>query len=250
MEIDTHSWVLWVGVIAAALHVMEEHAEGWTAWANETLGPRFGVTFTETNFFLTNTALIFIALAGAAIGWWAPALSLAVPALFVINAVFFHMVPSARDERLTPGTLSAVFIYLPVAAWMFWAAGTDGHLGFGTVFLAFLIGAAIMAYPLLVLVLEQRIGWEAQTAAAATSGTRESRPEEPTFEETPPEQVEDQIEAQPAESDDGTATAVLVSDPETTEPRTEPGSAHPQVEPETAEHESPPEDETTELRRD
>lgn len=240
MEFDTHSWVLWVGVIAAALHVMEEHAEGWTAWANETLGPRFGVTFTETNFFLTNTALIFIALAGAAIGWWAPAVSLAVPALFVINAVFFHMVPSARDERLTPGTLSAVFIYLPVAAWMFWAAGTDGHLGFGTVVLAFLIGAAIMAYPLVVLMLEQRIGWEAQTTAATAA--EGSRAAEPKFEETPPEQVEEQIEElPPASKDEGTATTVLVSDPEL------PGEESTRVDPSP---EAPGEDETTELRRD
>ena len=56
-----------------------------------------------------------MALAGAAIGWWAPAVSLAIPAFFVLNAVFVHMMPSARDERLTQGTISAVVIYLPVS---------------------------------------------------------------------------------------------------------------------------------------
>ncbi len=45
LTMDSHSWVLWVGVFAAVLHVLEEHAEGWVAWANEKLGPRFGVTF-------------------------------------------------------------------------------------------------------------------------------------------------------------------------------------------------------------
>ena len=96
MEIDSHSWVLWVGVIAAVLHVMEEHAEGWVAWANETLGPRFGVTFTETDFMLTNAALVFIALAGAAIGWWAPAVSLSIPAVFIICLLYTS--PSPRDS--------------------------------------------------------------------------------------------------------------------------------------------------------
>jgi len=168
MDIDSHSWVLWVGVIAAALHVIEEYSEGWVTWANYEIGPRLGVTFTETDFFLTNVALIFFALAGAAIGWWAPAVSLAVPALFVINAVFFHMLPSARGDRLTPGTLSAVFIYLPVALWMFWAADQDGKLDFGTFLGAFIIGAALMSYPLLVLALKKKIGWDDETVAAAT----------------------------------------------------------------------------------
>jgi hypothetical protein len=169
MDIDSHSWVLWVGVIAVALHVLEEYSEGWVTWANFEIGPRLGATFTEGDFFVTNVALIFIALAGAAIGWWAPAVSLAVPALFVINAVFFHMLPSARGDRLTPGTLSAVFIYLPVATWMFWAASEDGRLDFGTFVGAFIIGAALMAYPLVVLVLKTRIGWTEETVSAAAA---------------------------------------------------------------------------------
>src|SRR5690554_2988352 len=97
---DMHSWVLWVGVIAVVLHALEEHALGWVAWANEELGPRLGVEFSETDFLLTNVGLLFIALTGAAIGWWGPAVSLAVPALFVINAIFFHMLPTARSERI------------------------------------------------------------------------------------------------------------------------------------------------------
>jgi hypothetical protein len=167
---DTNSWVLWVGVIAAGLHVIEEYAEGWLNWANQEIGPRLGVTITPGDFFITNAALIFFALAGAAIGWWAPAVSLAVPALFIINAVFFHMVPSLTGERLTPGTLSAVFIYLPVAAWMYWAAAEDGVLGFGTVVLSLVLGAAFMAYPIAMLVLGSKIGWKDDPTPAGSAG--------------------------------------------------------------------------------
>jgi hypothetical protein len=39
---DSHSWVLWVGIVAIGLHVMEEYAQGWLAWANQQVGPRFG----------------------------------------------------------------------------------------------------------------------------------------------------------------------------------------------------------------
>lgn len=163
---DTHSWVLWVGVIAAGLHVFEEYAEGWVRWVNEDMGARFGIHVTETEFFLISALLVFSALAAAAIGWWAPALSLAIPALFIINAVFFHMLPTARGGRLTPGTLSAVFIYLPVAAWMYAAAADDDVLSFGTVVLSFILGAVLMAYPMAVIFARDRIGWGAESAVA------------------------------------------------------------------------------------
>jgi len=175
---DTHSWVLWVGIFAIGLHVMEEYAEGWLAWANEQVGPRFGITFTQADFFFTAFLLIFYALVGAAIGWWAPAVSLAIPALFVVNAVFLHMLPSIRSERLTPGTLTAVFIYLPAAAWMFWAAAEDGVLNVGTVALAFVLGTALMYYPLAVAVLAKKVGWQEDNGRAAPEGAE--KPESDT----------------------------------------------------------------------
>jgi len=157
---DTHVWVLWVGVFVAGMHVLEEHAEGWVNWANQELGPRFGVTFTDTDFFLTNAMLMFLAIAAAAIGWAAPAVSLSVSALFIINAIFFHMIPSSRAGRLTPGTLSAVFLYLPVAAWTYWAAADDGVLTFWKILLSLVLGALLMAWPIAVLLLRKNIGWE------------------------------------------------------------------------------------------
>lgn len=191
MEFESHSWVLWVGIIAAGLHVLEEYAEGWVAWANIELGARFGVEFDDRIFFLTNGLLIFAALTGAAIGWWAPAVSLAIPALFIINAVFFHMLPSARSEKLTPGTLSAIVIYLPVAAWMYWAAAEDGVLSFGTVVLSFVIGAALMAYPMAVLVLRSKIGWTEADASPDANPADTSEPETaPTESEAPDPQTE------------------------------------------------------------
>ncbi len=199
---DTHSWVLWLGIIAVGLHVMEEYAEGWVVWANRQVGPRFGITFTRTDFLFAAFLLVFYALAGAAIGWWAPAVSLAVPALFVVNAVFLHMVPSARGDRLVPGTLSAVFVYLPVAAWMFWAAAEDDVLDFGTVVLAFVLGTVLMYYPLAVSVLAARIGWTEDDASAGdpAPAAGESAGDEPADE---PGRQEENVEPEP-----GTETAV------------------------------------------
>ena len=200
---DTHSWVLWLGIIAVGLHVMEEYAEGWMVWAKRQVGPRFGVTFTQADFFFAAFLLVFYALAGAAIGWWAPAVSLAVPALFVVNAVFLHMIPSARGDRLTPGTLSAVFVYLPVAAWMFWAAAEDGVLDFGTVVLAFVLGTVLMYYPLAVAVLATNIGWHETDEPETTAAGSPTDVEEPVI-EIEEQVVETQtivIEPDPADDD-------------------------------------------------
>jgi hypothetical protein len=182
---DTNSWVLWIAIVAIGLHVMEEYAEGWLAWANQQVGPRFGVTFTQADFFFTAFLLIFYALAAAAIGWWAPAVSLAIPALFIVNTVFLHMLPSLRGDRLTPGTLSAVFIYLPVAAWIFWAAAEDGVLNLGTVVLAFILGTALMYYPLAVAILAKRIGWQEQPAEAPAPPADDGSTEPPGHAEPP-----------------------------------------------------------------
>jgi hypothetical protein len=257
---DTHSWVLWLGIIAVGLHVMEEYAEGWLVWANQQVGPRFGVTFTQADFFFAAFLLIFYALAGAAIGWWAPAVSLAVPALFIVNAVFLHMIPSARGDRLTPGTLSAVFIYLPVAAWMFWAAAEDDVLSFGTIVLAFLLGTALMYYPLAVAVLARKIGWQegqGETTAAPTestaSGSTEAdqaeadqaeagRPDRASTESDRPDQASAETGRREAEPADPAAE-------ETEEPAVE--ASEPVVEPQTIVIEPDPEDDdTTILDRD
>jgi hypothetical protein len=207
---DSHSWVLWVGIVAIGLHVMEEYAQGWLAWANQQVGPRFGIRFTETDFFFTAFLLIFYALAGAAIGWWAPAVSLAIPALFVVNAIFLHMLPSLRADRLTPGTITAILIYLPVAAWMFWAAAEDDVLSVGTVVLAFVLGTALMYYPLAVAVLAKKTGWQEDDGGGTPGGAAArpvggSQPEEEPVIEVEEKVVEPQtIVLEPDPEDDDT----------------------------------------------
>ncbi|MBK5111650.1 MAG: hypothetical protein JJE10_09905, partial [Thermoleophilia bacterium] len=49
---DAHSWVLWVGIVAALLHVFEEYVEGWVAWVNRDAGARLGIEVTDADFFL------------------------------------------------------------------------------------------------------------------------------------------------------------------------------------------------------
>jgi hypothetical protein len=154
-----HQWVLWVLLVASALHVVEEHALGWQGWASERFGPLIGVKPTWADFWATNAALLVFGLAAAEVGWKAPAFALSFAALVLINAVFFHILPSMQARHPNPGCFTAVLLYVPVGIWAYAAAADDNRLSFGVVVGSVLIGAVVMATALAVLVLGQRVGY-------------------------------------------------------------------------------------------
>lgn len=154
-----HQWVLWVLLVASALHVVEEHALGWQGWASERFGALLGAKPTWADFWATNAALIVFGLAAAEVGWKAPAFALGFAALVLINAVFFHILPSVQARHPNPGCFTAVLLYVPIGIWAYAAAGDDGRLSFGVVVGSLLIGAAVMAAALGVLLLGQRVGY-------------------------------------------------------------------------------------------
>jgi hypothetical protein len=75
---------------------------------------------------------------------------------------------------------------------MFWAAGEDGVLSFGTVVLAFILGTALMYYPLAVAILAKKTGWQEQPAKDPTESCDPA--EETAMEETAMEQTEIEVE--------------------------------------------------------
>ena len=154
-----HQWVLWVLLVASALHVVEEHALGWQGWASERLGPLLGVRPTWADFWATNAALIVFGIAAASVGWKAAGFSLGFAALALINAVLFHIVPSIQARHPNPGCFTAVALYVPIGVWAYVAAASDDRLSFGTVLLSLLVGAAAMAATLAFLVLGERVGY-------------------------------------------------------------------------------------------
>jgi len=155
-----HQWMLWILLAASALHVMEEHALGWQGWASEYLGERLGIHPTWSDFWVTNAALIVFGIAAASVGWKAPAFSLSFAALALINAVVFHVLPSVQARHPNPGCFTAVLLYIPIGIWAYAAAGADDRLSFGTVAGSLLIGAAVMASAVGILILGRQVGYE------------------------------------------------------------------------------------------
>jgi len=118
----TSEWTLWVVAVSCALHAAEEYLTGWQEWARPTLG----IVVSTTTFLGINAVLVVVALLMARVGWRRPALSLIVPSATLVNAVFFHILPTIAQGRVSPGVYTAAFLYLPFSSWALVGAARDG----------------------------------------------------------------------------------------------------------------------------
>ncbi|HEY2581381.1 MAG TPA: HXXEE domain-containing protein [Mucilaginibacter sp.] len=139
--------LFWIALAAYAFHILEEYTYDWKTWAQKIL--KLDVSW--NNFYVTNVIVLFFGIACAEVGWSHPTFSLIFPALMVINALFFHIIPYIRSKRkFSPGMVTAIFLFLPIGIACFTNAVNLGVLPKSMV-LAGLGGAATMAYPIFLL---------------------------------------------------------------------------------------------------
>lgn len=165
----SHEYRLWAMPLVTSVHVLEERIMDWRTWVKETSG----VDFPWSDFSAINGALVAGAVVGARVGWRAPVLSLSIPALTVINAAGFHLAPTLRDRRYSPGALTATLLYLPIGFWIYDGAKRDGVLtkrvGIGSA----ITGAALMALPFALA--RSRARHRDEAAVQSTAGAQASR---------------------------------------------------------------------------
>lgn len=148
-----HAYVLWIAAFAYALHVVEEHTFDWRSWAVAVI--KLPVTW--VHFALVNGVVVVLGISCASVGWQSPVFALSLPALMLINATFFHVLPFlATKGRFSPGLGTAVLLFYPIAIWAYWGARQDGILSLQTAVLSLLLGAALMASPIVMLRLRLR----------------------------------------------------------------------------------------------
>lgn len=143
-------WVFWAMAGAAVVHVAEEYRFGWLDFTRGLGGRRIariagGIDLTA--FIVVNALFVMLCVAGALVGLKQPFFSLSIAALFLINTVM-HLVPMAIVRRYSPGAVSAVFLYVPLAAYAFHVTDEAGKLGILTVVGAFLLGFLWMSFPI------------------------------------------------------------------------------------------------------
>jgi len=118
----TSEWTLWVVAVSCVFHVAEEYLTGWQEWARQTLG----IVMPTTRFLVANAVLVVIALLLARVGWRRPELSLVIPSATLVNAVFFHILPTIVLGRVSPGVYTATLLYVPFSSWALMGAARDG----------------------------------------------------------------------------------------------------------------------------
>jgi hypothetical protein len=119
-----HEFTLWVVVMVLGLHFLEEFALDIRTW----LQGVFNVPVTWEQCHLVNAAVTLMAIGGAMIGWRKAELSLIMPAILIVNAFFFHLAFSIIWRSYSPGTVSALLLFVPSGVWCFIGAHRDGVL--------------------------------------------------------------------------------------------------------------------------
>ncbi len=146
-----HQFILWIALLCYAAHMLEEYFYNWKDWVFKTLG--LAVTWTE--FYLVNTYVLFVGVACACIGWNCIWVSLVFPGFMLFNAIVFHIIPVIRYRKFSPGVITAILLFLPVAGYSYYYALQNG----GTIkdiIVSFLIGSVLMLYPIILQVTKNK----------------------------------------------------------------------------------------------
>ncbi|HZD89606.1 MAG TPA: HXXEE domain-containing protein [Pseudolabrys sp.] len=141
--------LIWLALACYGLHILEEFTFDWRNWARNVLG----LKVEWDHFYVTNALVIVLGVAAAELAATVPVLALAFPAVMLINATFFHVLPFVRARgRFSPGLITAVILFYPVGLACYAHAGAGGAAIAGSL----VLGAALMATPVLLLVAKDR----------------------------------------------------------------------------------------------
>ena len=106
---------------------------------------------------MTNALVVVLGLIQAELAPTLTIAPLAFAALMLINVTFFHVLPVIRTRgRFSPGLATGVLLFYPVGIAEFIQAHAEGRLSLLTGVGAFLLGAGLMAFPIVMLQLRGR----------------------------------------------------------------------------------------------
>lgn len=143
----------WLALAAYALHMLEEYALDWRNWARAVIG----LPVEWTDFYVTNAIVVVLGIVQAELAATMPLIPLVFASLMFINATFFHVLPFLRSGgRYSPGLASAILLFYPVSGAVFLTAHAEGTLTIGVGAAAVLGGAALMAFPVILIRLKDR----------------------------------------------------------------------------------------------
>jgi hypothetical protein len=144
--------LLWLATACYGIHILEEYQLNWRDWARTAL--RLPVEWSD--FYVVNALVIVLGVVAANLAEW-PSIALGFPALMLINATFFHVLPVVRMRgRFSPGLFTAVVLFYPVGIACYWRAAADGMLSSAALAGSLVLGALLMASPVVLLLIKDR----------------------------------------------------------------------------------------------
>ena len=155
------NWLWWAPLFAAILHIVEEFVwpGGFGDW-DRTYRPQIRQSLTPRLHVVVNSLLIALCMsvgltglgkAGVTVGGihlrsaipsnYAGASWIALAALLFWNAAF-HFVGTVQTERYSPGLITGVLLYIPLAIFGCWYLVNRSQVSFGTAFVAAALGGS------------------------------------------------------------------------------------------------------------
>ncbi len=141
----SHEYFLWIATLAYGLHIVEELLFDWRGWARGFL--KLPAEWNE--FYVFNAVVVLYGCVSAIIGWKCPMIALSYPAFMLINVFFFHIFPVLKSKRFSPGLLSGIVLFIPIASLSYYGAKMDHIISFNAIIISTLIAAFFMAYPII-----------------------------------------------------------------------------------------------------
>ena len=135
--------LVWLAVAAYALHIMEERILNWP----ESVRKAINVPFEHDNYRIITRVFFILGVIAAILLGTAPMFALGFGVFLLINAVVFHLWPMISTQKFSPGSWTAIFLFLPIVYMEYVAANLQPAAWLWPV----VIGVAITAFPLLLL---------------------------------------------------------------------------------------------------
>lgn len=139
----SHEYFLWIATLAYGLHIVEEMILDWRGWARGFM--KLPAEWNE--FYVVNAAVILFGCVSSIIGWKCPMIALSFPALMLVNTIF-HLVPVIKSGRFSPGLITALVLFAPIAALTYYGASVDNVISVKSIVFSSLFGVIFMAYPI------------------------------------------------------------------------------------------------------
>jgi len=133
----------WLAVAAYALHIMEERILDWHSSMKKSLKLSMDV---DSYHVIGRVFLVLGAIAAFIFGSL-PDAARAFAVFLLINTIVFHIWPMARTQTFSPGSWTAIFLFLPIVYMTYVVANLPPAGWIWPV----VIGIAITAFPILLL---------------------------------------------------------------------------------------------------